>query len=47
MKTMLLFLSLTILNFKLFDMGSVYTPYFFEILAYYIDYIIIKNFLKD
>ena len=47
MKTMLLFLSLTILNFKLFELGSVYTPYFFEILAYYINYMVIKNVLKD
>ena len=32
---------------KLFEFGSVNTPFFFEILAYYIDYIIIKNVLTD
>ena len=47
MKRLLLFTFLTALNFKLFELGSVNTPFFFEILAYYIDYIIIKNILTD
>ena len=47
MKRIFTFLFLTALNFKLFEMGSVYTPFFFEILAYYIDYMVIKNVLKD
>jgi len=47
MKRLLLFTFLTALNFKLFEFGSVNIPFFFEILAYYIDYIIIKNILTD
>ena len=45
MKRVLLFTFLTAFNFKLFEMGSVYTPFFFEILAYYIDYMVIKHML--
>lgn len=47
MKRILTFFFLTILNFNLFEMGSVYTPFFFEILAYYIDYMVIKYVLKE